>query len=80
MIELDPNGVFKLDLVSKPALIPGGITIRGSCRGTLPGPLLFDKTVINIDHNAPQVLEIKGENVRITGLRLRGPSAVPDCD
>jgi hypothetical protein len=57
----------------QPLQIPGGVTIRGSRRGTLYGPLLHQE-------NAPgeTILEVRGDNVRITGLRLQGISRSTD--
>src|SRR5262249_1860517 len=49
--------------------IPAGGTIRADRRGANPGPEL--RTQYDRDET---MLEIAGDDVRITGLRLRGPS------
>jgi len=55
--------------------IGGGITIRGDRRGTLLGPEL---SMRNVTKGA--MIAIEGPDVRITGLRLRGPSRDTDID
>lgn len=55
--------------------IGGGITIRGDRRGTLLGPEL---SMRNVTKGA--MIAIEGPDVRITGLRLRGPSQDTDID
>jgi hypothetical protein len=79
VIELEPN--VSLNLADTPPLhIPAGVTIRGDRRGTRPGPLLAA-----LNQARPQrspdypyfeggTLFIHGTQVRITGLRLQGPS------
>ena len=61
-----------IDLENVPTLeIPAGTTLRGSRRGTLPGPEL--RTLCPPPpENA--MLEVAGNDVRITGLRLHGPN------
>lgn len=50
--------------------VPAGVTIRGNRRGTVFGPQLAVK-----DPSPDGILFVIGENdVRITGLRLRGPN------
>jgi hypothetical protein len=68
VIELDSNVAIRLtNLGTLP--IPAGVTIRGERRNTQIGPEIRT-------WNAPEryMFSIDGENVRITGLRLRGPS------
>src|SRR5258708_7904382 len=52
--------------------IPPGVTIRGGRRGTLFGPLLHLDNALAVP--TPVMLEISGDEVRITGLRLQGQS------
>jgi hypothetical protein len=57
--------------------IPAGVTIRGDRRGLLFGPLLhmdrgIDSTTTGV------MLEIVGDDVRITGLRVQGTSRSTD--
>ena len=75
VIEVDPDA--SVDLTGRPHLeIPtAGVTIRGDRRGTRLGPEL--NTTGDPDGT---MLEIKTEDVRITGLRLRGPSRTTDED
>ena len=54
--------------------IGAGVTIRGNRSGTNLGPELWVPQYIN------STLEIVGERVRITGVRLRGPSRSTDSD
>src|SRR5262249_625110 len=51
-----------------PLQIPAGVTIRGDRRGTNPGPELATA------NKYAQMFDVRGDDVRITGLRLRGPS------
>lgn len=82
VIKIDQGATIGFSGVS-PLQIPGGVTIRGSRRGTLLGPCLH-KEVACDDYsstpNAPgeSMLEIKGDDVRITGLRLQGTSRTTD--
>ena len=60
-------------------LIPTGVTVRGDRRGTLPGPLLHgDYECAPVDGHDPceydDMFHILGDDVRITGLRVQGPS------
>src|SRR5262249_38362893 len=73
VIEIDPDAA--LDLSGYPVIyIPEGVTIRGSRRGELFGPELST-------NSAPDgMFDIRNNDVRITGLRLRGPSRDTDGD
>ncbi len=51
--------------------IPAGVTIRGDRRGRSLGPLL-QKRKSQVDAN--DMFAVKGADVRVTGLRLRGPN------
>ena len=53
--------------------IPAGVTIRGSRRGLAEGAELYWP-----DLWEGPMLSIEGDHVRITGLRLRGPSSSKD--
>jgi len=53
--------------------IPAGVTIRGDRRGLAPGAELHWS-----DFTEGPMLAIEGNHVRITGLRLRGPSRSTD--
>jgi FG-GAP-like repeat len=67
VIELDPN--VSIDLTdTAPLLILAGVTIRGDRRGVRLGPELRTSRA-NL-----WMLEIAGNEVRITGLRMRGPT------
>jgi hypothetical protein len=60
-----------------PLALPAGVTVRGSRRGTSFGPLLLG--FYNIQYFSPyqpypHIFEVVGDYVRITGLRLQGPT------
>ena len=60
-------------------LIPSGVTVRGGRRFPLPGALIhgdYGCTPLNGDDPCTyeNVFQIQGEHIRITGLRVRGPS------
>ncbi len=64
-----------------PVALPAGITLRGDRRGINFGPQLFGS--FQNEKNLPGfcswcMLEVKGDYVRITGLRLRGQSRSTD--
>lgn len=67
-----------IDLTGLPPIQVNGGTIRGDRRGTLAGPLLCKTTgcayVPPTGSGSTSIFEIKGDNVRITGLRLQGTS------
>jgi hypothetical protein len=80
-----------LDLTDCPALyVRGGVTLRGNRRGILDGPGLNSCYVVNsvaqcnsVQTKAttiePMVMMPEGSNdIRITGLRLQGPSRADD--
>src|SRR5205823_4517208 len=52
--------------------IPAGVTVRGDRHSLRPGPEIFMPLDSNPDDKT--MLVINGDQVRITGLRLRGPS------
>lgn len=68
VIELDPNVSINLTDIG-PLLIPAGVTIRGDRHGASLGPELRTSHASDLF-----MLDIAGNGVRITGLRLRGPS------
>lgn len=65
-------------------VLPTGVTLRGDRHGTKLGPLLIGnynfpkQTITNQARSefdqAPHMIEIEGDYVRITGLRLQGPT------
>ncbi len=68
VIEVDPSA--SIDLPNVYLLIPEGVTIRSNRRGTnFGGELRTAKLSAN-----GTLLEIAGNDVRITGLRVKGPS------
>lgn len=75
-----PGTVFEierdLDLTDRYITIPPGVTIRGDRRFTRMGAELFTDRVIP----GRPMFEIMGGGVRITGLRLRGPTRSTDSD
>lgn len=68
VIELDQNVSINLTNVA-PLYIPSGVTIRGDRRGARSGPELHSA---HVPGNA--MLDVAGSGVRITGLRMRGPT------
>lgn len=79
VIELDPN--VSIDLTNfDPLYISAGVTIRGDRRGTRPGPLLkaLHEQTLRPEQPFPAsdvgMLYVNGHNVRITGLRMQGPT------
>src|SRR5215831_4281460 len=81
VIEVDPSATINLK-DQPPLRIPAGVTIRGDRRGASLGPELsalneFDQ--IDAGGGVPGgMLQIAGDNVRITGLRMHGPSREVD--
>ncbi|MBV8809875.1 MAG: VCBS repeat-containing protein [Acidobacteriaceae bacterium] len=60
-------------------VLPAGLTIRGDRRGINLGPLLIGKNYTNssevaFDQWNPHMIEVEGDYVRITNLRLQGPT------
>jgi hypothetical protein len=71
IIDVDPGA--SIDLTNSPQLaIPEGVTIRGNRRGTSMGP------EIHTSQYEINMFQIRSRDVRITGLRLRGPSRSTD--
>ncbi len=89
LAEAGPNSVIQIvGDIAFPALasalaMKSGVTIRGDRRGVLLGPQLslsVDSGVVpKSSLGFTGFLEALGDNVRITGLRIRGPSRA-DCD
>jgi hypothetical protein len=68
-----------ISLKDHPALrIPAGVTIRGDRRGTHLGPELWAPNEHDQISQDPGMLQVFGNDVRITGLRMRGPSRSAD--
>ncbi len=79
VIELDAN--VSLDLTDQPPLqIPAGVTIRGDRRGARPGPELRTDHLLANTAGLILINANDAPDVRITGLRLRGPSRGADKD
>ena len=73
VIEIDPNA--RISKAAELLVVPAGVTIRGDRRFTNLGPEL------STDGPAKEgLLGIRDNDVRITGLRLRGPSRSTDGD
>jgi hypothetical protein len=73
----DPPAITFPNLTA-PIQVPAGVTIRGDRRGVLLGPQISQTGgTQNAPPSFPGFLEIAGTNVRITGLRIRGPSRDP---
>jgi len=73
VIEVDQ---VSIDLTDAIVRIPEGVTIRSNRRGINWGAELWTDRVGSND----SMLEVAGYDVRITGLRLRGPSRSTDTD
>lgn len=83
VIKIAPEAV--LDLTGLyPVQLPAGVTLRGGRRGLNLGARLC--MALNCDENNPMnvpgdaMMEVIGSDVRITGLRLEGPSRRTDPD
>jgi FG-GAP-like repeat len=59
-------------------VVPTGVTIRGDRGGTNAGPLLLGRYNQEDPQPGTRMLQIDGDYVRITGLRLEGPSGNED--
>jgi hypothetical protein len=59
-------------------VLPAGVTIRGDRRGVNFGPLLIGNYTNNSEYEfdqwAPHMIEVEGDYVRVTGLRVQGPT------
>jgi hypothetical protein len=61
-------------------VIPTGMTVRGDRRGSNLGPLLLGLyQPASSDFPAPRMFDVEGDFVRITGLRLQGPTRATDA-
>jgi hypothetical protein len=74
------DGNFEYVLADAPPLeVQAGVTIRGDRRSTLLGPEIFANNVR--DQEPPEGLFVVfGNNARITGMRLRGPTRDPNAE
>jgi FG-GAP-like repeat len=59
-------------------VVPTGVTIRGDRRGTNTGPLLLGRYNQDDPQPGTRLFQVDGDYVRITGLRLEGPSGSED--
>jgi len=60
-----------------PLVLPAGVTLRGNRRGTNFGPQLHSNNLVKNPFSSfcgYCMIEIRGDYVRVTGLRLRGDS------
>jgi hypothetical protein len=81
VIEVDPNTSINVQQYDLALTVPAGVTIRGGRSGVHPGAEIYSpypsvNTCI-LPNNEPCILKmlfVAGSDVRITGLRLRGPS------
>lgn len=79
---VDPGVGPCIDLTFFPPIVlPPGVTIRGNRRGLNLGPQLYSRSQQeHIFENVPVppcevcVVDVHGDYVRVTGLRMRGPS------
>ncbi len=79
VIKILPDNDGSFDFLGlSPLEIPAGVTIRGDRRGTLFGPLLITSKNILVPARTVVMLEPNGDDVRVTGLRLQGPSRSTD--
>src|SRR5262245_4496039 len=79
VIELAPN--ILIDLTDANSLqIPGGVTIRGDRRGTQSGPELWTAHMPPEFNGVIQINSQEASDVRVTGLRMRGPTASSNPD
>ncbi|MCW5852134.1 MAG: hypothetical protein KIT87_18820 [Anaerolineae bacterium] len=75
VVQVDAGASLDLAPAADNIVIPEGVTIRGDRRGTRMGPEL---TMLGLRQGT--MLAVGGNDVRITGLRLRGPSRSTDED
>jgi hypothetical protein len=68
---VDNNGGFHI------LVLPTGVTVRGDRRGTNLGPQL--RGLYKLSGPIPHMFDIQGDYVRITGLRLQGPTTSIDA-
>ncbi len=73
VIEIDPW--VRIHLTGLVLRVPPGVTIRGGRRGLIPGAELFTFTPATWT-----MLTVDGADVRITGLRLSGPTLSTNSD
>jgi hypothetical protein len=74
VIVLDPSIDITLPPSSLPLVVPEGVTIRGSRRGTNLGPRISVDTLTGDG----TLFDTSGSHTRFTGLRLQGPSRGTD--
>jgi hypothetical protein len=74
VIDIDPNAAINLQYEDVPLTVPPGVTIRGGRNASQAGAEVFLPYKNNYDTFVLRMLVVGGNDVRITGLRLRGPS------
>jgi hypothetical protein len=76
---LDVNPSTNSAVAWSPLIIPAGVTIRGNRRGMVTGAeLFFNGETLFESPIVPEMMIVDGDYVRITGLRLSGPSTSTD--
>lgn len=92
VVALSPDGSFDMSSFPAPVLIPAGVTVRGDRRGTNLGPEISGGICFAVlgvpfctgsfrnfaDAGADHMFDVQGDYVRLTGVRLRGPSRSTD--
>lgn len=74
VIEVDPNTSINVQQYDLALNVPAGVTIRGGRSGVHPGAEIYSPYPPGNDTFILKMLFVNGRDVRITGLRLRGPS------
>ena len=69
-----PAGVDPSDNSLRNLTVPTGVTVRGDRRGANAGPLLIGRYNEQAPDPGNRLLQIEGDYVRVTGLRVQGPS------
>ncbi len=75
--DLDLTGLPPVPGFASRILIVDGVQLRG-WRSAAPGQPFLPGPLLSVtDHPSP-LFEIRGDNVRVTGVRIQGPSMQPD--
>ena len=74
VIEVDPDASIDLQREDRLLSVAAGVTIRGDRHGVRPGAEISSPYKSDSGSAATKMLVINGDYVRITGLRMRGPS------
>ena len=77
VIQIVPDDLLDVtNVCSTPLEVPGGVTIRGNRKGVLLGP----QVSLTSSADGAAVFDFAGDDVRITGLRILGPSRKTDSN